>query len=116
MGQCLKCGKKAEEQAVFCSECLAVMAQYPVKPGTVVHLPRRQPRQDTQANSDFDEQAHAAQFARHRGLIRGLTAVIAGLSVLLVITAVLLIHTLDQQRSVSVIGRNYTTSTSAQKP
>lgn len=116
MSQCLKCGKKAEEQAVFCSECLAVMDQYPVKPGTVVHLPLRQPRQDIKATSDFDEHAYTEQLAHNRGLIRGLTAVIAGLSVLLVITAVLLMHTLEQQQSVSVIGRNYTTSTSAQKP
>ena len=116
MSQCLKCGKKTEEQAVFCNECLEIMDKYPVKPGTVIHLPHRQPRQDTKATSDFDEQSQAAQLAHHRGLIRGLTAVIAGLSVLLVITAVLLIHTLDKTQPVSVIGRNYTTSTSAQKP
>ncbi len=116
MSQCLKCGKKTEGQAVFCNECLVIMEQYPVKPGTVVHLPRRQPRQDSQQKSDFDEQTQTAQLAHQRGMIRWLTAVIAGLSLLLVLTAVLLIHTLDNIQSVPAIGRNYTTSTSAEKP
>lgn len=39
--KCMKCGRDVEEQDVFCSECLAKMEQYPVKPGTVVLLPRR---------------------------------------------------------------------------
>ena len=38
---CLKCGKETEEKNVFCADCLAVMARYPVKPGTPVQLPRR---------------------------------------------------------------------------
>ena len=38
---CLKCGKKVEESHVFCSECMEVMKEHPVKPGTVVSLPQR---------------------------------------------------------------------------
>ena len=116
MSQCLKCGKKAEDQSVFCSECLAVMDQYPVKPGTVIHLPRRKSIPTAKLPMDFDETARAEQLAHQRGIIRWLTGVIAGLSVLLVITAVLLIHTLEKDQSLPVIGKNYTTSTSAQKP
>ena len=37
---CLKCGRKTEDDHVFCNDCLAVMDRYPVKPGTPVHLPR----------------------------------------------------------------------------
>ena len=37
---CLKCGRKTEEDRVFCKECLTVMDRYPVKSGTPVHLPR----------------------------------------------------------------------------
>jgi len=43
--ECLRCGRKTEEGDVFCTECLADMRRYPVKPGTVVQLPPK--------NSDF---------------------------------------------------------------
>lgn len=38
---CMKCGREIEEGQVFCHDCLAVMAKYPVKPGTVIQLPVR---------------------------------------------------------------------------
>ncbi len=38
---CMKCGRQIEEGAVFCLDCLSEMANYPVKPGTVVLLPTR---------------------------------------------------------------------------
>lgn len=37
----MKCGKEIDDQQVFCDDCLAVMAQYPVKPDVAVHLPKR---------------------------------------------------------------------------
>ena len=41
--QCLKCGRNIELEQVFCADCLAEMEKYPVKPGTVVHIPHRPP-------------------------------------------------------------------------
>ena len=38
---CMKCGQKIEDTKVFCEDCLADMAKYPVKPGTVINLPQR---------------------------------------------------------------------------
>lgn len=38
---CMKCGRDLEPGQVFCEECQAEMKKYPVKPGTVVQLPRR---------------------------------------------------------------------------
>lgn len=116
MGQCLKCGSKAEDGSAFCNTCLEVMEQYPVKPGTVIHLPRRQPRPEETANADFEEPNHAEQLAHQRSLIKWLTGVVAVLSFLLVFTAVLLIHTLEKDQPLPMIGRNYTTSTSAELP
>lgn len=34
---CLKCGKEAE--GTFCTDCLAEMERYPVRPNTAIHLP-----------------------------------------------------------------------------
>lgn len=38
---CMKCGREIEEGQVFCIDCLKDMANYPVRPGTAVHLPKR---------------------------------------------------------------------------
>lgn len=38
---CMKCGRDLEAGQTFCADCLAQMERYPVKPGTVVVLPRR---------------------------------------------------------------------------
>ncbi len=37
---CVKCGREIENDQVFCPVCLEEMEQYPVKPGTVVHIPK----------------------------------------------------------------------------
>lgn len=115
MSQCLKCGKKPGERAVFCDECLADMALYPVRPGTVVHLPRRQPT-PVKKSEDFEETSLAEQLAYQRKLIRWLTGIITALSLLLVITAALLLHSLDEVKPLPTIGKNYTTNTSALQP
>lgn len=39
--QCLKCGREIPSEQVFCPACLTEMEKYPVKPGTVVNIPRR---------------------------------------------------------------------------
>ena len=38
---CMKCGRETQDENAFCPECLAEMEKYPVRPGTVVLLPRR---------------------------------------------------------------------------
>lgn len=37
---CMKCGRETPREQVFCEDCLLEMEKYPVKPGTVVFLPR----------------------------------------------------------------------------
>ena len=38
---CMKCGREIQEKQVFCPDCLAHMAENPVKAGTAVKLPPR---------------------------------------------------------------------------
>lgn len=38
---CMKCGREIPAGQVFCDSCLEVMEKYPIKPDTVVQLPRR---------------------------------------------------------------------------
>lgn len=114
---CLKCGNETSEKQVFCDDCLAVMQQHPVKPGTAVHLPRRDsPPAEKKAPPHRREATPAEQADRLRGMIRWLTATIAVLSVLLLLTGSMLIHTLSKESAPRAIGRNYTTSTSGNQP
>lgn len=43
---CIKCGRDIAEEQVFCETCLAEMEHYPVKPGTAVHIPKRDPAEE----------------------------------------------------------------------
>lgn len=36
---CMKCGRKLQEEAVFCKNCLADMENYPVPFDAAVHIP-----------------------------------------------------------------------------
>ena len=38
---CVKCGRDIGEDQVFCGTCLEEMEQYPVRPGTAIHIPAR---------------------------------------------------------------------------
>ena len=38
---CIKCGRETPAEQMFCEDCLLEMEKYPVKPGTLVFLPRR---------------------------------------------------------------------------
>lgn len=39
---CMKCGVEIPENQVFCQHCLSVMEEYPIKPDTHIHLPKRE--------------------------------------------------------------------------
>lgn len=114
---CLKCGKETCNGQVFCPDCQQIMQQYPVKPGTAIHLPPRNytssdKRQHEKNRTPSQEDA----VTQLRGMIHWLTAAIALLSVLLLLTASMLIHTLSKDNAPTMIGRNYTTANSANQP
>ena len=108
MGQCLKCGKETAEKAIFCQQCQDDMGKYPVKPGTVIHLPKRQNAPDKKLEQ-YNEPDHEGQILGLRKTVRFLIALVAALSILLTVTAFMLLRTLSQDKPVPPIGRNYTT-------
>lgn len=119
--QCLKCGKKTADRQVFCDECLSVMQDYPVKPGIPVHLPKREPRTAEKKSPVQRDPTPEEQLGNLRTTMRWLLGVIAILSILLLATAGMLIHTLEQSSvrpdsDKSDIGRNYTTTDSTTHP
>lgn len=43
---CVKCGRETAEERVFCDVCLREMEDYPVKPGTAIYIPARNPAEE----------------------------------------------------------------------
>lgn len=108
--QCLKCGKDVSADLTFCEECLAEMAQYPVDPGTAIHIPKRTAPERRPAASR--EPSAAELLSRARKTIRWLFLLVILLSLLLSVTGIMLIRTLDRttQPQGPVKGQNYTTN------
>ena len=84
--QCMKCGRDVEPGQVFCENCHEQMEKYPVKPGTVVILPRspqyhQQPKRQPVRIVPADEQIRTLK-KRNRILswCLALTAVVSVLS------------------------------------
>lgn len=90
---CMKCGRPTEDTQAFCPECLDVMARYPVKKDIAVHIPKRKVAMDRLAQQWENPSQKALQ--QQRLTIRILTAGIILLSLLLCVTAGMLVYTLQ---------------------
>lgn len=114
---CLRCGKNTEETQAFCSECLALMEKHPVKPGIAIHLPNRNPASpEKKASVRLREPTATEQVEHLRKTVRWLLGMIAALSVLLLLTAGMLLHVMDKQSVSGNIGKNYTTFDNGTQP
>ena len=84
---CMKCGRDLEPGQVFCAECLAEMEKYPVKPGTVVQLPRRREempnKKPTRRRSPPTPEERIKTLRRRVRVLSGLLLITLGLIVFL---------------------------------
>lgn len=110
---CMKCGKETAEGQSFCTDCLEVMEAYPVKPGTPIQILPRPAANERRSPPRSTGPTPAEQVSHLRRTIRWLYLMIAVLSVLLCITGVLLIQTLNHPQETPDIGKNYTATTGA---
>lgn len=113
----MRCGKDTEEKAVFCPECLEDMARHPVNPGTTVHIPVRHAEDIRKPVKKKPEVPLEEQLRKANSAVRILCYVAAGLLVALMITGVLLFHTLNPPTppadpSDPPMGRNFTVTSS----
>lgn len=115
--QCLKCGKKTAEKQVFCEECLVIMEKHPVKPGTAIHIPQREKIDPEKRRGAQDmEDAKEGQIQRQRSIIRMLIGVLAVMSLILLLTAGMLLHMMNERNTGKTIGKNYTTVDTTNRP
>lgn len=105
---CLKCGKKTNDEHVFCDDCLSVMDAYPVKPDVHVQLPNR-PAVSAARKSGRKRRPPTPeeQVAQLRRRVRRLSALVVLLTLLLGIISVMLVHTVISHEDLD-IGKNYT--------
>lgn len=88
---CIKCGKDTGSEHIFCDGCLDSMEKYPVKPGTPISLPVRQPlapvkKTRTRRTLELEEKVvHQKRSIRLLVLILFLTTVLLGLAVYLIV-------------------------------
>lgn len=110
--QCLKCGKDVTSSPTFCDDCLAEMENCPVKPGTAVYIPKREP--PARRSTGEKKLSTAALLSRTRRTLRWMYLLVVLLSLLLSAAAIMLIRTMDRasepQPQGPAIGQNYTTN------
>ena len=113
---CMKCGRETAADEVFCSRCLAEMEEYPVRPGTVVRLPRRReepagkkthPRRKPQLSSE-------EQVKGLKKVVRRLVVVVILLSFLLGVTGYYAVAHLLESQTVFLPGQNYSSVTASE--
>ena len=81
--KCLKCGRDTDQ--TFCESCRDDMARYPVKPGTIVQLPKDRSASSPRDNKDWRNVISAeTQIENQKRVIRRLSMAVAVLALLLV--------------------------------
>ena len=87
---CVKCGKKTEDDRMFCARCLEGMEAYPVKPDVHVQLPVH--RKETAVKKQHSKGRRNSGNARIAALQRQNRLLLAVVVALLLAVAVLLIR------------------------
>ncbi|MDY4222041.1 MAG: hypothetical protein SOX71_06035 [Candidatus Faecousia sp.] len=107
--KCLKCGRETDQ--TFCESCREDMARYPVKPGTIVQLPKDRASSSPRDNRSWHNGiSMEEQIAGQKRTIRRLSRVIAVLALLLLgmgVTMFLLLRGGAQPKP----GQNYSAVT-----
>ena len=109
---CMKCGRKIEDQKVFCADCLSEMEKYPVKPDTTVHIPVRPVTPPAKKKTRRARDAKPEEQLRHLKIaVRCLCLALAVSLVAVAISAGMLLKLISDQDGSYTIGQNYGTIT-----
>lgn len=92
---CMKCGREIPEGQVFCQACTDVMAQYPVNPGTPIHLPTRAPAGGDKKTAKRQPSTLRERFLHQRNLVKWLLFTIGILVLVVCVLAGALLYTLQ---------------------
>lgn len=101
---CLKCGRETEQ--TFCEECLRVMDKYPIKPGTIVQLPRERRSTPKRQELDWTGTNLEAQLANKAKTIRWMWVVLIA-QLVLILAMGFMIYNLVLNQGGRPLGQNY---------
>lgn len=107
---CMKCGREISEGQVFCQECLDVMSEYPVRPGTYVRIPPRKEYEDIRPTRRKKELSAEELIVSLQNKVRWLsitTVALLATSILLGLFA-LQDFLFQEEEQPSPMARNYT--------
>lgn len=107
---CMKCGREIALGQVFCKDCLADMATYPIKPDTPVNLP-------AQPDITASRRSRPARKPRKpeeqvsilRRAVLGLVLALLLVSLAFAVTTYMLTQKLEQKEATAPPGQNYST-------
>lgn len=108
--KCMRCGRDLKEEGrVFCPACREYMDTCPVAPGTPIQLPHlpEAPAARKRAVKKKKEVKPEEQIAKLRFSNRWLTFALIVTVLAFAVTALVLLHTLDEPEI--PLGRNYST-------
>ena len=78
---CMKCGKETIGNEVFCPECQELMKKYPVKPGTVVHIPVQPAKKQVHHRRAVTPEEQVRKLTRQVHLLRLLVTLACGAAI-----------------------------------
>ena len=107
---CMKCGRKIEDQKVFCADCLTDMEKFPVKPDSTVYIPVRPTVPAAKKKSRRTRELRPEEQLRQLKLtVRGLSIALVVCIVAFAISTGIMLKLLSDQSNNNSIGQNYTT-------
>ena len=112
--RCLKCGRETDQ--TFCQTCREDMDRYPVKPGTIIQLPKDRSKSYSRRSINWrDRISPEIQIENQKRIIRRLSGAVAALLVLLIVMGFVMFRVL-QNPGQPPVGQNYSTVTKATDP
>jgi hypothetical protein len=113
----MKCGREIPAGQVFCEECLAEMAEYPVKPGTVVTLPPRPKQVGAKKTVPHRAAVTLEQQVKKQGkTIRALSWCLTLSTALLIAVTALTVSLLTEETNQVLPGQNYSAEGETKDP
>ena len=105
---CMKCGREIALGQVFCKDCLADMAEYPVTPGTPVILPANDPKPAVRRPARKSRKPEE-QLIVVRNIATVLALLLIAVSLTFGFITSALLKKLDEQPPIPTGGQNYST-------
>ena len=102
--QCMKCGREIPAGDVFCQECLEDMRKYPIKPGTVVQIPKQPARKTLDRRSIMTPEKKVEQLSRRVRILSWLLVLMTALAICL---GALTLSMIREDNPGFAIGQNY---------